>query len=89
MNDRGVTTSCTVVPLFVQPMYPAITRRIVSSLEAKAVPPENDIAVYAIGSVAWYAEVVDSLVSRASKDSLTVVSNIGEQLVNLLFFLLR
>ena len=72
MNDHGVTTSCTVVPLFVQPMYPSISRRFLPSLEAKAAPPENDIAVYAIGSAA------DSLVSRASKESLTVVSNIGE-----------
>ena len=51
---------------------------IPASLEANAAPPENDIAVYAIGSAGWYAGIVDSLVSRASKDSLTVVSYIGE-----------
>ena len=76
MKEHCVTTSSTiVVPLFVQPMYPSLSRRI-----GNTVPPENDIAVYAIGTSAWYQVAVDSFVSRASKDSLTVVSNTGDEL---------
>ncbi len=74
---HGVSVPCVVVPLSMQPMNPPLSRQ--SGIVGKQViPPENDLAIYAIGAAAWHDWAAESIVSRASQDSLPVLANIGE-----------
>ena len=76
-SAHGVSVPCVVVPLTIQPMNPSLSRQ--SGLVGKqAIPPENDLAIYAIGAAAWHYGAAESIVSRARQDSLSVLAKIGE-----------
>lgn len=77
MAAHGVSVPCVVVPLSMQPMNPSLSRQY-GLVGKQAIPPENDLAIYAIGAAAWHDGAAESIVSRARQDSLSVVANIGE-----------